>query len=130
MHLEQLREYCIAKKAVTEEFPFNQDTLVFKVMGKMYVMIALDRWEKGETPIVLKCNPERVLELSELYESIFAGLQQGRSEDAKYVHAKHWITIHVNQEISDREVFEYIDECYDLIVSKFPKKLKEAYANL
>jgi predicted DNA-binding protein (MmcQ/YjbR family) len=71
-----------------------------------------------------------VLELSELYESIFAGLQQGRSEDAKYVHAKHWITIHVNQEISDREVFEYIDECYDLIVSKFPKKLKEAYANL
>lgn len=130
MHIEQLREYCIAKKAVTEEFPFNQDTLVFKVMGKMFVMIALDRWEKGETPIVLKCNPERVIELSESYESIFAGLQQGRSENAKYVHAKHWITIHVNQEISDQEVFEYIDECYELVVNKFPKKLKEEYANL
>jgi predicted DNA-binding protein (MmcQ/YjbR family) len=99
-------------------------------MGKMFVMIALDRWEKGETPIVLKCKPERVLELSESFESIYAGLQQGRSENAKYVHAKHWITIHVNQEISDREVFEYIDECYDSVVSKFPKKLNEAYANL
>lgn len=130
MHVEQLREYCIAKKAVTEEFPFNQDTLVFKVMGKMFVMIALDRWEKEQTPVVLKMNPERVIELSESYESIFAGLQQGRSDDANYVHAKHWITIHTNQEVSDKEVFDFIDESYNWVVSNFPKKLKEEYQSL
>ena len=130
MHIEQLREYCITKKGVTEHFPFDDVTLVFKVMGKMFVIIGLDRWERGKTPVVLKSDPERVLELSENYESIFAGMQQGRSENAKYVHAKHWITVHVNQEVADSSVFQLIDECYAYVVSKFSKKLKEEYAGL
>lgn len=46
MHIEQLRNYCISKKGTTEEFPFDNDTLVFKVMGKMFIMVPLDRWEQ------------------------------------------------------------------------------------
>ena len=57
MHIEQLREYCIAKKGVTEHFPFDEVTLVFKVMGKMFLLVGLNSWEQGETKVNIKCNP-------------------------------------------------------------------------
>ena len=65
MNIEQLREYCIKKKAVTEEFPFDKHTLVFKVLNKMFVIAPLDKWEKGEATITLKCDTDYTIVLRE-----------------------------------------------------------------
>lgn len=130
MHIEQLREYCISKKGVTEHFPFNDTTLVFKVMHKMFMMVPLDRWEKGEQNIVIKLDPEKAIELRENYESILGGFQQGRKPDAKYVNLKHWNTVIVNQDVSDAQVCDLIKDAYQVVVDKLTKKLKVELENL
>jgi len=70
MNIEQIREYCLKKKGVTEDFPFDEDTLVFKVMGKIFLLASL---EKIPLQINLKCDPEFVVELRERYESVTPG---------------------------------------------------------
>ena len=118
MNIEKLREYCLSKKLATEGFPFDADTLVFKVLGKMFVMAPLDRWEKGEATITLKCDPEYTLELREKYESIYAG---------PYVSNKHWNTIDIFKgELQPEFIFELIDHSYDMVVKGMSNKLKEA----
>lgn len=124
MHIEQLRDYCIAKKGVTEHFPFDETTLVFKVMNKMFIIVPLDRWEKGEQNIVIKLNPEIALEYRESFESIIGGFQQGRKPDAKFVNVKHWNTVIVNKEVADTQVFNLITDAYDVVVSNLTKKLQ------
>ena len=121
MNIEQLREYCITKKGVTEEFPFDFDTLVFKVMGKMFALAPLSRWEQGSETINLKCNPERAIELREEYESINAGYHMSK---------KHWNTVTVNQDVNDELLYELIDHSYDLVVKGLTKKLKTELQNL
>ncbi|HCY81681.1 MAG TPA: MmcQ-like protein, partial [Xanthomarina gelatinilytica] len=69
MNIEELRKYCISKKGVTEDFPFDIDTLVFKVLGKMFVLVGLKKWEAGEKAINLKCDPEYAQELRAEYSS-------------------------------------------------------------
>ncbi|WP_347175067.1 MmcQ/YjbR family DNA-binding protein [Polaribacter uvawellassae] len=130
MHIEQLREYCISKKGVTEHFPFDDVTLVFKVMNKMFMMVPLDRWEKGEQNIVIKLDPEIAIELREANESILGGFQQGRKPEAKYVNVKHWNTVVVNQEVSDAQVFNLIKDAYQVVVNKLTKKLKAELESL
>lgn len=115
MNIEQLREYCIRKKGTTEEFPFDFDTLVFKVMGKMFALAPLSRWEQGSETMNLKCDPERSLELRDEYESINAGFHMSK---------KHWNTVTVNQDVSDEFLFELIDHSYDLVVKGLTKKLR------
>lgn len=127
MHIEQLRQYCISKKATTEEFPFDNDTLVFKVMGKMFAMVPLDRWERSNEIAVLKFDPEWALELRESYEGILGGFQQGRKPDAKYTRTKHWNTVVNNQDVPDELIKELIDHSYHLVVSGFTKKMKAAF---
>ena len=61
MNIQQLYEYCLSKKGVTEHFPFDNDTLVFKVGGKMFCLTSLKKWEEGEPSLNLKCNPEQTL---------------------------------------------------------------------
>ena len=67
MNIEEFREYCLSKKAVTEEFPFDEQTLVFKVLGKMFSLSGL---EHQPTTANLKCDPERAIELREQYDGI------------------------------------------------------------
>lgn len=117
MNIEQLRAYCLSKPKVTEDFPFNADTLVFKVLGKMFVIAPLDRWEKGEASVTLKCDPEYTIELRESYESVYAG---------PYVSNKHWNTIDIyKRELSPELIFELIDHSYDMVVKGMSKKLRE-----
>lgn len=116
MNIEQLREYCIKKEAVTEEFPFDNNVLVFKVLGKMFVMAPLDTWEKGEASVTLKCDPEYTIALREQYESIFSG---------PYVSNKHWNTIAIYKgELQPKFVLELIDHSYDMVIKAMPKKLR------
>ena len=130
MHIEQLRQYCISKKGTTEEFPFDNDTLVFKVMGKVFILVPLDRWEQRHDVAVLKLDPEWALQLRESYEGIIGGFQQGRKPDAKYTRTKHWNTVINNQDVPDDLVKELIDHSYDLVVSGFTRKLKSEFDEL
>lgn len=129
MNIEQLREYCISRKGATEHFPFDNDTLVFKVMGKMFIMIPLDRWESGYELSVLKLDPEHALELRDSYEGILGGFQQGRKPDARFVNTKHWNTIENNKDVSIDMLQELINHSYDIVVKGLTKKLKEELKN-
>ena len=113
MNIDELRNYCISKKGITEEFPFDADTLVFKVMGKMFALIPLERWERGEKTINLKCDPDYALELRAEYESIYAGF---------HMNNKHWNTVNISSgEVEMQLIRELIDHSYDLVVEKLPK---------
>lgn len=129
MHIEALREYCIAKKGVTEEFPFNEVTLVFKVMGKMFVMVPLDRWEQEQYNVILKLDPEEALELRASHEQVIGGFQQGRQPNARFVHDKFWNTVVTNTGLPDSFAFELIDRSYEEVIKGLTKKLRTELEN-
>ncbi|NQV77637.1 MAG: MmcQ/YjbR family DNA-binding protein [Lutibacter sp.] len=117
MNIEELRAYCLSKKYVTECLPFDNVTLVFKVANKMFVIVPLDNWEKGEASVTLKCDPEYTLELRGKYVSIFAG---------SYVNNKHWNTVLINTgELQNDFVIKLIDLSYNLVVKGMTKKLQK-----
>lgn len=118
MHIEQLRDFCMAKKGVTEHFPFDEVTLVFKVMDKMFALTGLDRWERGEESINLKCDPEKASLLRAEYEGIQPGFHMNK---------KHWNTITINKsDVSEDLLRELINHSYDSVVKGLPKKAKAA----
>lgn len=112
MNIEEFRNYCIAKNGVTEELPFGPDTLVFKVMGKMFALCALERLP---SQINLKCDPERAIELREVHDGlIIPGYHMSKT---------HWNTIYLDN-LPPKLIIELVDHSYDLVVSKLTKKLK------
>ena len=114
MEVDQLQNYCLNKKDTTEEMPFDNETLVFKVMGKMFMLLGLGRWERGEQAINVKCDPQTAIELREQFDGVVVG--------AFHMSKKHWNTIRVNQSMPDVEVFTWIDHSYELVVSGMTKK--------
>jgi predicted DNA-binding protein (MmcQ/YjbR family) len=102
MNIEILREYCLIKNDVTESFPFGEDTLVFKVKGKIFALVNLD----GDLSVNLKCDPAFALELREKYASVIPGYHMNK---------KHWNTILLDGSIPDAEIFSWIDHSYALI---------------
>lgn len=113
MNIEELREYCISKPGVTEEFPFNETTLVFKVMGKMFVLTNLD----GDWSLSLKCDPIRAIELREMYPAIQPGYHMNKSL---------WNTVMMDGSLSPKLILDMIDHSYQLVVDKLPIKLKQS----
>ncbi|SFE57690.1 MmcQ/YjbR family DNA-binding protein [Sunxiuqinia elliptica] len=109
MNIEELRAYCIAKPGVTEDFPFDETTLVFKVMDKMFALTDLE----GPLSMNLKCDPELALELREKHACVLPGY---------HMHKKHWNTITIDGSVSDQQLKEWIDHSYQLVVNKLPKK--------
>jgi predicted DNA-binding protein (MmcQ/YjbR family) len=117
MNIEELREYCLSKPAVSESFPFDESTLVFKVAGKMFLLTDLvDVFSMN-----VKNTPEKVIELRELYPNILPGYHMNKT---------HWITVIIDGSIADSLIKQWIDESYDLIVSGFSGKEKALYAKL
>ncbi len=112
MNIEAFRDYCIAKKGITEEFPFDKHTLVFKVMGKMFALCSLER---QPTQVNLKCDPEKAIILREEYD--------GKIIPGYHMSKVHWNTVLI-KEISPTLTKELIDHSYNLVVSKLTKKLK------
>lgn len=109
MNIEELRNYCLSLKKVTETFPFDETTLVFKVMNKMFALTDLEE----ELKVNLKCDPEKAVELREKYpETVFPGYHMSKT---------HWNTVYFNREVDDVTICRWIDESYDLIVSSLPK---------
>lgn len=118
MNVEDFRNYCLSKKGVEETFPFDESTLVFKVMGKMFALTGLDR---EEFKVNLKCVPDLAIELRERYEEVQPGYHMSK---------KHWNTVSFEGSLSEKELLGMIDHSYDLIVSKLTKKLKAELAAL
>lgn len=116
MDIETFRHYCLQKKGVTEEFPFGPETLVFKVMNKMFALTGL---ENATYKISLKCDPERALELREEYDELITA--------AYHMSKKHWNSITPNF-LPPTLVKELIDHSYELVVSKLTRKQREALA--
>lgn len=115
MNLENYYEYCLSKKGVTEHFPFDEDTLVFKVGGKMFALSSLLQWEKRAPSVNLKCDPERSQELRAEYDAIQPGFHMSKI---------HWNTIAVNQDVTDVLLKELIDHSYDLVLKSLTKKIQ------
>ena len=115
MNIEEIRDYCLAKKAVEETMPFDDKTLVFKVLGKMFALMSLERMP---LTVNLKCDPERAVELREEYPD---DIQPGW-----HMNKKHWNTVTCEEGLSGQLICELIDHSYDLVVSKMPKKHREA----
>ena len=114
MNNEEIREYCISKPGVTEGFPFNDTALVFKVVGKMFALLDLSEESRG---ISLKCDPELAIELREQHPEV---------TPAYHFNKEHWNTVVIDGTISDKLIFRWIDNSYDLVVQKLPKiKLEE-----
>ncbi|MCF6348046.1 MAG: MmcQ/YjbR family DNA-binding protein [Flavobacteriaceae bacterium] len=114
MNIEEFRTYCLQKKGVTEEFPFDEQTLVFKVMGKMFALSGLERLPPQ---INLKCDPERAIELREQYDGLIYG--------GYHMNKKLWNTLEISS-LPYQLLFELIDHSYDLVVAKLPKKMRDA----
>ncbi len=117
MNIEEFREYCIAKKGVTEELPFGPDTLVYKVMGKMFALTPL---ESETFSVSLKCDPAKAIELRDEFDYI---------QGAYHMNKTHWNTI--DGELSaTKQLKELTDHSFDLVVSGFSKKFKIEFDNL
>ena len=112
MNIEDLRNYCLAKRGVTEHFPFDDKVLVFKVLNKMFVLANIENFDRFNA----KCNPERAIELREMYQAIEPGYHMSKI---------HWNTIFVNRDLPQNLILELIDHSYDLIVESLPKKLRQ-----
>ena len=121
MNLETFYEYCLSKKGVTEHFPFDEDTLVFKVGGKMFALSSLKQWEKGMPSVNLKCDPDRALELRANYDAINEGYHMSKI---------HWNTVGINQDVSTVLLQELIDHSYEVIFKRLSKKIQSEIAAL
>lgn len=111
MNIESIRAYCLQKKGVTESFPFDSDTLVFKVMGKMFLLTSLSEPQS----INVKCDPEEAIQLREKYDAVVPGYHMNK---------KHWNTVHWEMLLNDKLVLQWIDDSYNLVVKDLPQKIK------
>ncbi|MDP4184361.1 MAG: MmcQ/YjbR family DNA-binding protein [Bacteroidota bacterium] len=109
MNIEILRDYCISLKGVTEEFPFDETTLVFKVGGKMFLLTDLE----GDLRINIKCDPEKAITLRETYPWVIPGYHMNK---------KHWNTVMIDGSISDPQIIQWINDSYQLVFLSLPLK--------
>ena len=113
MNIEEIREYCLSKPAVTEGFPFNDTALVFKVAGKMFALLDLSEDSRG---ISLKCDPELAIELREHHPEV---------TPAWHFNKQHWNGVNLKGSIGDAQLKEWIDHSYTIVVESLPKSIKE-----
>ncbi len=118
MNIEELREYCISKKGVTESFPFGEETLVFKVVNKVFLLTGID---SNPIEFNVKCDPEKAIELREDYSCVRPGYHMNK---------QHWNTIVADGSVSDKLLEEWISDSYDLICAKLTKKEKQELAEM
>ena len=117
MNIEELRDYCLSKKGTSEGFPFDETTLVFKVMDKIFAITDVE----DKFGVNLKCDPEKAIDLREHYPEVKPGWHMNK---------KHWNTVDIYRNLSDSLIKEWVDHSYDLIVASLPKKKREEWKNL
>lgn len=121
MNINELRAYCAGKTGAEETFPFDATTLVFKVMGKMFALMSLDIANNEPPRLNLKCDPIHAEILRETYEAVIPGY---------HLNKKHWNTVISDGTIPDDEIYEMIDNSYDLVVKSLKKADREKLQKL
>jgi predicted DNA-binding protein (MmcQ/YjbR family) len=109
MNIETLREYCLSKSGAEETLPFGPDTLVFKVAGKVFLLVGLD---EEQLRFNVKCDPDKAIELREEYPCVMPGWHMNK---------KHWNTIVIDGSVSSKQLKEWIDWSYELVTMKKKK---------
>ncbi len=109
MDIEFYRAYCISKNGVTEQFPFDSNTLVFKVGGKMFSLLNIDNFDS----INLKCDPEKAIQLREQFPGVIPGFHMNKN---------HWNTVSCEGSVPDKLILEWTDDSYNLVLNSLPKK--------
>ncbi|MEJ2615697.1 MAG: MmcQ/YjbR family DNA-binding protein [Ignavibacteriaceae bacterium] len=112
MDLETIRNHCLKKNGVTEELPFNENTPVYKVMGKMFLLASLSY----PVSINLKCDPEKAVDLRERYSSVTPGYHMNKT---------HWNTVVLDGSVPNKEILKWIDDSYELVVGSLKKNDKD-----
>jgi predicted DNA-binding protein (MmcQ/YjbR family) len=107
MNIESLRDYCLSKPGVTESFPFGEDTLVFKLQDKIFLLCGLENPDRFN----VKCDPEKAISLREEYEEVQPGYHMNKT---------HWNTVYMNGRLNNNQLKEMIDHSYDLIMRSLP----------
>lgn len=110
--MEELREHCLRKPGAEECFPFGEETLVFKVGGKVFLIASLTEGNQFNA----KCDPERAVELRERHEEVQPGYHMNK---------RHWNTVRMDGALKAREIREMIDHSYAIVLDALPKKLRE-----
>ena len=119
MNVENIRDYCLLQFAVTEEMPFGPDFLVFKVGGKIFLLLGLN--QIGSLCFNVKCDPDRAAELRSLYpETVFP---------AYHMNKKHWNTVYCNRELSDDQIKGFILASYALVYRSLSNRIKESLSS-
>lgn len=115
MNFEEFREYCLRKPFVTEGFPFDKSTLVFKVDGKMFALADVDEFDS----INLKADPEKAIEQREMFSGVLPGYHMSK---------KHWNTVMVQSDVPLPQIYHMIDDSYQLVFLSLPKKRRDELA--
>lgn len=108
MNIEEYREYCLSFTGVTEEFPFDENTLAFKVMDKIFALADVDKFDR----INLKCDPIKAATLRTLYDEVQPGFHMNK---------KHWNSVNPQGELDDEIIQEWISDSYKLVVETLPR---------
>lgn len=117
MNIEILREYLLSKKGVIEEFPFDDETPVYKVGNKMFALTSLT----GELSINLKCDPEKAIDLREQYPAVKPGYHMNKT---------HWNTVYIDGSVPASLIYLWIDHSYDLVFSKLPRNIQKSISDM
>ncbi|WP_295128561.1 MmcQ/YjbR family DNA-binding protein [uncultured Chitinophaga sp.] len=117
MNLEKFRDYCLSLKGTSEKFPFDETTLVFYVMDKMFALTDIGIFASAN----LKCDPELAVELRERYSAV---------EPGYHMNKKHWNTVLMDGSIPDKLILEWVKHSYDRVVAGLTKKGREALDQL
>jgi len=112
LNIEELRDYCLQKHGVTEGFPFGEDTLVFKIGGKVFILAGLDDGNRFNA----KCDPELAVELREQHDEVKPGYHMNKT---------HWNTVYMDGSLSVKQLHEMVDHSYNLVFNSLPKKIQE-----
>lgn len=112
MHIEDLRSFCLSLKGVEETLPFGPDTLVYKVMGKMFCLVGM---EHVPLSCNVKCDPDKAVRLREEYSGVRPGYHMSKL---------HWNTLEFDGSFTDAQAREWVMDSYGLVVSGLPRKLK------
>lgn len=114
IHVEAIREFCLSLPGATEDFPFDEQTLAFRVMGKIFGLMAL---EKEKPTINLKCHPKIATQLRERYTGVKPGFHMNKT---------HWNTVVADGSFGQKELHHWIRHSYELVVAALPKRQREA----
>lgn len=113
IYIDEIREYCLTKPGVTEDFPFDDEVLAFRVIDKIFALVNV---EKQPSFVNLKCDPERAVELRERYPSVKPGYHMNK---------RHWNSVYVDGGFSQEELRKWIDHSYELVVKNLKKADRE-----